>query len=100
MARITVVGTFGIKPGRMDEFISLQKEFATSRCPVGLLGGRMYRSRNGTKAVLVSQFESAQAQEAVMQSRELQSHIGRLREMVDSSSPDVYDEAYTYGEFE
>jgi len=60
----------------------------------------MYRSRNGTRAVLVSQFESVQAQEAVMQSRELQSHIGKLREMVESSSPDVYDEAYTYGKFE
>lgn len=100
MARVTVVGTFGIKPGRMDEFISLQREFATSTCPAGLTGGRMYRSRNGTRAVLVSQFESVQAQEAVMQSRELQSHIGKLREMVESSSPDVYEEAYTYGKFE
>ncbi|MBB3590988.1 hypothetical protein FHX08_001332 [Rhizobium sp. BK529] len=59
----------------------------------------MYRNREGTKAVLVSQFESVEAQEAIMGSAELRSHIEKLREMVDSSSPDIYEEAYTYGEF-
>jgi quinol monooxygenase YgiN len=100
MIKVTVIGTFGIKPGCIDEFISLQREFATSRCLDGLLGGRMYRNRAGTKAVLVSQFESAQAQQAIAGSAELQAHIGTLREMVESSSPDVYEVAYTYGAFE
>lgn len=99
MTKVTVIGTFGIKPGRIDEFISRQKEFATTRCPTGLLGGRMYRNQDGTKAVLVSQFESAEAQKAVIGSAELQEHIGTLREMVESTSPDVYEEAYTYGTF-
>ena len=100
MMKVTVIGAFGIKPGRMDEFISLQREFATSRCPVGLLGGRMYRNKDGTKAVLVSQFETVEAQKTIMGSAELQAHIGTLREMVESTSPDIYEEAYTYGAFE
>lgn len=99
MTRVATIGTFGIKSGRMDEFISLQREFVMSRCLAGLVGGRMYRNREGTKAVLVSQFESVEAQEAIMGSAELRSHIEKLREMVDSSSPDIYEEAYTYGEF-
>ena len=99
MTKVTAIGTFGIKPGRMDEFIALQSEFATSRCPTGLLGGRMYRNRDGTKAVLVSQFESVEVQQAIMRSAELQAHIGTLREMVESPSPDIFEEAYTYGAF-
>lgn len=100
MAKVTAIGTFGIKSGRMEEFIALQREFAMSRCLTGLLGGRMYRNREGTKAVLVSQFESVEAQETIMGGAELRAQIGKLREMVESSSPDIYEEAYTYGAFE
>jgi quinol monooxygenase YgiN len=99
MAKVTAIGKFRIIPGRMDDFISLQREFAESRCLTGLLGGRMYRNREGTEAVLVSQFESIEAQEAIMGSAELRAHIGKLREMVESSDPNIYEEAYTYGAY-
>jgi heme-degrading monooxygenase HmoA len=99
MAIVTVINALGVKPERMDEFISSQKEFATSCRLTGLIGGRMYRNREGTKAVLVSQFESVEAQEAIMGSAELRAHLAKLREMVESSSPDFYEEAYTYGAF-
>jgi quinol monooxygenase YgiN len=100
MTKVTAINTLAIKLGRMEEFISMQRDFATTRCPPGLVGGRMYRNREGTQAVLVSQFESAAAQATIMGSPELQAHLAKLRQMVESSSPDIYEVAYTYGEFQ
>jgi quinol monooxygenase YgiN len=96
---VTMINTLRVKPGQIDAFISLQRAFVDAGCPAGLIGGRMYRDLKGSKTVLVSQFESAAAQAAIMQSAEFQAHIARLRDMVDSSSPDLYTEAYTYGGF-
>jgi heme-degrading monooxygenase HmoA len=99
MTKVTAINTLAVKPGQIDEFISLQREFAMSRSLPGLTGGRMYRNQEGTKVVLVSQFESAAAQAAIVGGAELQAHIGKLRKMVESSSPEIYEEAYTYGAF-
>ena len=99
MAMVTVINALEVKPERMDEFISSQREFATSGRLTGLIGGRMYRNREGTKVVLVSQFESVEAQKAMMESAGFRAHLSKLREMVESASPDLYDEAYTYGGF-
>jgi quinol monooxygenase YgiN len=96
---VTVINALRVKQEWMDEFISAQREFAMSCRLPGLLGGRMYRNREGTKAVLISQFESIAAQEAIMGSAELRAHLAKLRDMVESSSPDLYEEAYTYGAF-
>ena len=101
MTTITLINTLVVKPGRMDDFIALQKDFANAmsgRQP-GLLGGRMHRTLDGSKAVLISQFASREAQAATTQSAEFQAHLAKLREMVDSSSPDFYEVAYTHGVF-
>jgi quinol monooxygenase YgiN len=101
MNRVILINTLSVKPGRIDEFVATQQEFASAMRgrPNGLLGGRLYRSNDGNKAVLISQFESPEAQKAVLQSPEFQAHIARLREMVESASPSEYVEAYTYGDF-
>jgi quinol monooxygenase YgiN len=101
MTTITLINTLVVKPGRIDEFIALQKDFvkAMSGRQAGLLGGRMHRTLDGCKAVLISQFASREAQAATTQSAEFRAHLAKLREMVDSSSPDFYEEAYTYGAF-
>jgi hypothetical protein len=65
----------------------------------GLIGGRMYRSRDDLFAVLVSVFESGAAYEAVTQRPEFNDHMRRLAPLVDSSSPAFYEEAYTTGSF-
>jgi hypothetical protein len=85
----------------MDEFINTQRNFGalTAKSPNGLIGGRMYRSIDGTTAVLVSQFESAQAQEEIRQSAAFKEHLSRVQALVESASPALYEEAYTSGEF-
>jgi heme-degrading monooxygenase HmoA len=101
MTIVTLINTLAVKPGRIDEFISVQEQFATAmadRQP-GLVGGRMYRNLEGSRAVLVSQFESSAAQLATTGSAEFKAHLAKIREMVDSSNPDSYEVAYTYGAF-
>lgn len=99
MKPVTVINRLAIKPGKMDEFITAQREFATALPPCGLIGGRMYRSRDDLTAALVSVFESAAAYEAVVQRPEFKDHMRRLAPLVESSSPALFEEAYTTGTF-
>jgi hypothetical protein len=88
-----------IKPGKIDEFIEMQQKFVASLPPCGLIGGRMYRSIDEQSAVLVSVFESKGAVEEIFQRADFKENLRRLQPLVESSSPMVYEEAYTYGTF-
>lgn len=101
MKPVTVINRLVIKPGKIDEFVETQRAFANalSDKPCGLLGGRMYRSVDGTSAVLVSQFASAAAQEEIRQSDAFKQHVAKLQSLIESSSPSPYEEAYTTGDF-
>lgn len=99
MKPVTVINRLAIKPGKMDEFIDTQQRFTASLPPCGLVGGRMYRSIDGQSAVLVSTFESKDAQEQILQRADFKEHIKNLQPFVESSSPALYNEAYTTGAF-
>jgi hypothetical protein len=99
MNPVTVINRFVIKPGKIDEFIAAQRAFVSSLPACGLVGGRMYRGSDGASAVLVSTFESKSAQEAIFHRADFKEHLSRLAAFVESSSPFVYEEAYTTGDF-
>jgi quinol monooxygenase YgiN len=101
MPKVTTINTIAVKPGHVDEFIALQSDFASAMASShkGVIGGRLYRSADGSKVVLISQFESIEAQSTLMRSAEFQAHLAKLRTLVESSSPLGYEEAYTYGDF-
>jgi quinol monooxygenase YgiN len=101
MKPVTVINRLAIKPGKMDEFIDAQRNFATTlmKKPNGLIGGRMYRSIDGKSAVLVSQFASESAQENIRQSDAFRQHVSQLQVLIESASPSLYEEAYTTGDF-
>jgi quinol monooxygenase YgiN len=99
MKPVIVVNRLMIKPGKLDEFIEAQQKFVGTLPPCGLIGGRMYRSLDEQSAVLVSIFESRSAIDTVFQLPEFKENLRRLQPLVESSSPIVYEEAYTYGTF-
>jgi quinol monooxygenase YgiN len=101
MPSVTVINRLLIKPGKMDEFIAAQRGYAATLKgkPNGLIGGRLYRSLDGKSAVLVSEFESVQAQEDIRQQDTFKAHVKRLEPLIESSSPEAYDVAYTTGNF-
>jgi hypothetical protein len=57
------------------------------------------RGLDNTSAVLVSVFASASAQDEIRQSDAFKAHVSRLQPLIESSTPSVYEEAYTTGEF-
>ena len=99
MKPVVVINHLALKPGRMDAFVEAQRAFAASLPPCGLVGGRMYKSADGLSAVLVSVFESKEAQEGVLERADFKAHLARLRPLVESSSPVLFEEAYTTGRF-
>jgi len=100
MKPVTVINRLVIKPGKIDEFIEAQQKFAATLPPCGLLGGRMYRGVDGQSAVLVSLFQSKDAQEEIQRRADFKEHLRKLQPLVESSTPLLYEEAYTYGDFE
>jgi quinol monooxygenase YgiN len=99
MKPIIVINRLMIKPGNIEEFIRTQQTFVETLPPRGVIGGRMYRSVDEQSAVLVSVFESKGAADAVLQRAEFKEHLRRLQPLIESSSPSIYEEAYTYGTF-
>ena len=101
MTKVTTINMLLVKPDQLDAFITRQRQFASAMADrqSGLIGGRMYRSLEGSQTVLISQFESLEAQGVIMRSAEFAEHLATLQEMVESSSPNLYGEAYTYGGF-
>jgi len=99
MKSITIINQLRVKPGKMDEFIEAQRQFAASLPACGLVGGRMYRGTDGQSAVLVSTFESNEAREATLEREDFKAHLARLKPLIDSSNPNLFEEAYTTGAF-
>ena len=99
MTPVTIINRLSIRPGKMDEFIAAQRRFSAELPACGLVGGRMYRSLNGQSAVLVSTFESKQAQEVIVKSDAFKAHVQGLQAFVESSNPVFFEEAYTTGLF-
>jgi len=99
MKPVTIINRILVKPGKMDEFIEAQQKFGAALPPCGLIGGRMYRGADGESAVLVSTFESKSAQEEILQGADFKAHLKRLQPLVESSTPNFYEEAYTTGDF-
>ena len=99
MKDVTVINRIMVKPGKMDAFIEAQRAYAAALTSHGFVGGRMYRSLAGQSAVLVSTFASKSEQEEVMQRADFKEHLQRLQPLVESSSPSIYEEAYTTGSF-
>ena len=101
MPPVTIINTFSIKPGKIEDFVTAQQSFAVEvrKNPCGLVGGRLYRSADGASAVLISQFESQAAFEGIRQREDFKQHLQRLAAIVNSASPAAFEEAYTTGNF-
>jgi quinol monooxygenase YgiN len=100
MKPVTLINHFQIKPGRLDEFVEIQRRYATrlgEGPSAGLIGGRMYRGADNRSAVLMTQFESPEAFDSLRQSEAFKQHLKMLEPLVESSKPIFYEEAYSTG---
>ena len=97
MKPVIVINRLALKPGAIDEFIEAQLNYASAlmKKPTGLTGSRLYRGLDDRTVVLVSEFESIKAQEEIFQSPAFKENLSKLQAFVESSSPAIYEEAYT-----
>jgi quinol monooxygenase YgiN len=101
MKPVTVINRLVIKEGKIDAFIDIQVSYASSlmQKPVGLIGSRLYRGVDNQTVVIVSQFESIEAQEEIRRMPAFKQNLSQLEALVESSSPALYEEAHTSGGF-
>jgi heme-degrading monooxygenase HmoA len=94
------MNVFTPKAGKLDEFLKLQVEglpilrqgFPASR------GGRLYRAEDGSKAVLLSVFDSAEAAHQFSTSDAFIAHRTKLSALLERSEPTRYELVYEAGE--
>jgi quinol monooxygenase YgiN len=100
MKPVTQINVLSIKPEKVEEFLETDRSYvASTSLPKGLIGSRLYRSLDGRSVVRMSLYESVQAHHDQNQNEALQQQIGRLRPLVESASPALYEEVYTTGDF-
>lgn len=99
---VVTVNVFTPKPGKLDEFIEVQRtglrRLIGDTPPAGWRGGRLYRGKDGKTAVLVSVFDSEELQKRFMERSDFIEHRQRLAALVDRAEPRQYQLVHEAGQ--
>lgn len=89
------------KPECFAEFMELQlaQHRAVRGKVEGLIGGRLFRSREDRDVILVTMFESEEAALRFARDERFTSHLARVRPLLERAVPGAYDVAYEVGSF-
>jgi heme-degrading monooxygenase HmoA len=95
---VVVINTFFPHPGKLDEFVEMQREavrrvIGDTQIP-GFQGGRMYKAQDGTKAVLISVFDSTDAHKQFTKSDEFAAISKQLIHLIERTEPSYCDLVY------
>jgi heme-degrading monooxygenase HmoA len=87
------------KPECFTAFMALQlAQHRSLRGQVdGLIGGRLFRSRQDRDVVLVTMFESEVAALRFSRDERFTDHMARIRPLLERAVPGVYEVAYEVG---
>ncbi|HYO83052.1 MAG TPA: antibiotic biosynthesis monooxygenase family protein [Bryobacteraceae bacterium] len=94
---IIVINTFTLRDGMQDEFVRMQAEFGSRRLAgavPGFRASRMYRSVDGSRATLISEFDSVESHKALLASPHFEEHREKLRPYIVRAEPAYYQLAY------
>ena len=90
---IVLINLFTVKPGRMDEFIELQKR-NLDRSPgnvPGWRGSRLHRSTDGRTAVMMSMFDTIADHKRLHESSRIAEHVQKIKPLIESAEPTYYE---------
>jgi quinol monooxygenase YgiN len=96
---VVLINTFTVKPGKMDEFLALQRaalEQFRGRIP-GWRGGRLHRALDGNTAVMMSVFESADAHRRFLETPGFDAHRARVLPLIEDAQPVYYEVVHESG---
>lgn len=87
------------KPECFAQFMELQlaQHHALRGKVEGLLGGRLFRSREDHDVVLVTMFDSEESAQGFSRDERFTSHLARIRPLLEHAVPGSYDVAYEVG---
>lgn len=96
----TLMNVFTPKAGKLNEFIALQTAALPNLNPggAGARGARLYRAQDGSKALLLSSFDSIEDFQRFMASEAFAAHRAKLLPLLDHSEPTRYELLYQRGE--
>ncbi|MBE1205654.1 antibiotic biosynthesis monooxygenase family protein [Aminobacter carboxidus] len=89
---VAFVNIFTLKPGKLDEFIALQKVNlgrSVGNVP-GWRGSRLHRSIDGNTAIMISTFDSVADHKRVHQTQGFAEHIAKVGPLIESAVPGYY----------
>lgn len=96
--RLIQMNVFTPKPGRLDEFVSMQLEgLPRFREAQGLLASRMYRANDDSQVVLISEWDREQSLRRFVESADFQVHRSRLRLLLERADPTLHTVVYERG---
>ncbi|PWK68443.1 antibiotic biosynthesis monooxygenase [Aminobacter sp. AP02] len=89
---VAFVNIFTLKPGKLDDFIALQKinlERSVGNVP-GWRGSRLHRSIDGNTAIMISTFDSVADHQRVHETQGFTEHIEKVAPLIESVTPGYY----------
>jgi heme-degrading monooxygenase HmoA len=98
-APLVVINVFTPKPGQLDAFVEAQAgglRRMAGHIP-GLRGGRLYRAADGSRAILVSVFESEAQLSQWLGSPDFAAHRERITPLIEKSEAGRYELVYESG---
>lgn len=89
---VVFVNIFTLKPGKLDEFIALQKinlDRSVGNVP-GWRGSRLHRSIDGNTAIMISTFDTVADHQRVHQTHGFAEHIAKVGPLIEGVTPAYY----------
>ena len=97
---VVFINIFTVKPGRMDDFVALQKanlENSRGKVP-GWRSSRLHRQLDGNRAIMVSTFDSIADHQRVHTTDRFAEHVAKVRQLVESAEPGYFVLAKAVGD--
>jgi heme-degrading monooxygenase HmoA len=97
---VVVINVFTPKPDTMDEFLSLQVAALPGlrAGATGSRGSRLFRADDGSKAVMVSVFDTAEDFKRFTESAPIAAHRAKMLQFLERAEASQYQLVYQSGD--
>ena len=94
-----VINVFTPKPNALDDFLAVQiAALPALRAAAGARGTRLLRAEDGSKAVMVSVFDTPEDFQQFSQSAEFAAHRAKILPLLERAEPGRYQLVYQAGD--
>lgn len=94
---MVVINVFTPKPDALDDFLTVQTA-ALPGLRAGARGSRLFRAEDGSKAVMVSVFDTPEDFQRFSESEAFAAHRAKILPLLDRSEPGRYELVYQAGD--